>query len=89
MSENANEIARHQIKECRRVVNAAADQATGRRPCPECGQPIIAVFGRWSQTWAYYHEHAIDCIFEDYRYRLKFKTRQEAIEAKEVFREPC
>ena len=87
-TEKSNEIARQQISEMREQVEKNSDQATGRRPCPNCNHPVILHCGRVSNMWFFKHEQEQDCLYDVIGCSIFFKTRQEAIDAKEIFREP-
>lgn len=86
-TEKSNEIARQHISEMREQVEKNSDQATGSRPCPNCNHPVILHHGRCSQMYFFKHETAQDCVFDVTGASLFFKSRAEAIQAKEIFRE--
>lgn len=85
---NGNEIVKQQINAMREQVEKNSDQATGRRPCPNCQHPVILHHGRCSHMWFFKHEQEQDCLYDETGCSIFFKTRQEAIDAKEIFREP-
>jgi len=56
------------------------------RQCPECGHRLTMVHGRRSGLFWYTHLSASDCIFDDWRERLRFNSAEKAEAAGGIFK---
>jgi hypothetical protein len=85
---NFDEQMKKTIADSRTEIERSADLALGRRRCSNCGAMLHVHHGRVSGMWFLSHDHASECVFDKIGCRIFFKTKEEGLNAEEVFREP-
>lgn len=64
----------------------APASASANRLCPECGEPVRLTTGKRAGLSWFVHDNVSDCYYDDYRARIRFESRDLAMNAEVFFK---